>query len=127
MICDHGIPISIKELIAECGQSPFFKDIDKCITKGHIPSQIKGHALRKLKTKCEDSLVIDDDLFEINVTKDKSIDPSLFLVIPETYVPTILYQYHDSLIAGHQGATIMYLTLRRNFILTTYLFPSESM
>ena len=42
------------------------------------------------------------------------IKPSLLLVIPETYVTTILYHYHDSLLAGHQGFTRMYLTLKEN-------------
>ena len=72
VIHDYGIPISIKELSAEYGKSPFFMDIHKYITKGHIPSSIKGHALRKLKTECEDYLVIDDILFRIKIPKDKN-------------------------------------------------------
>ena len=54
VIHDYDIPISVKEMSAQYEKSLFFKDIYKYITKGHIPSQIKGHALRKLKTKCED-------------------------------------------------------------------------
>ena len=87
-----------KELSAEYEESPFFKDIYKYITKGHIPSQIKGHVLKKLKAETEDYLVIEHILFRIKVPKDKGIEPSLLLVKPETYVPTILYQYHDSLL-----------------------------
>ena len=52
---------------------------------------LRGPALRKLKTEFEDYLAIDDVLFRIKVPKDKSIEPSLLLVIAETYVPTILY------------------------------------
>ena len=115
VIHDYDIPISIKELSAEYEKSPFFMDIYKYITKGHIPSAIKGHALRKLKSECEDYLVIDDILFRIKIPKDKNLEPSLLLVIPETYVPTILYQYHDSLLAGHQCVTRMYLTLKEKF------------
>ena len=95
VIHTYDIPISNKVLSAEYEKCPFFKDIYKYITKGHIPSQIRGPALRKLKTECEDYLVIDDVLFWIKVHKDKSIETLLFLVIPETYVPTILYQYDD--------------------------------
>ena len=87
-------------------------EIYKYITKGHIPSSIKGQALRKLKTECEDYLVIHNVLFRIKIPKDKNLEPSLLLVIPESYVPTILYQYHDSLLVGHRGATRMYLTLK---------------
>ena len=115
VIHDYDIPISIKELSVEYEKSPFFMDIYKYITKGYIPSSIKGQALRKLKTECEDYLVIDDVLFRIMIPKDKSIEPSLLLVIPESYVPTILYQYHDSLLAGHQGVTRMYITLQEKF------------
>ena len=71
--------------------------------------------MRKLKTECEDYLVTDGVLFRIKVPKVKSIEPSLLLVMPETFVPTILYQYHDSLLAGHQGVTRMYFTLKEEF------------
>ena len=100
------IPISIKKLSAEYEISPFFKDIYKYITKGHIPSQIRGHALIRLKIECEDYLVIDDVLFRIKVPKDKSIEPSLLLVIPETYVPTILYHGHIVLVKSYTNIMI---------------------
>ena len=69
VIHDYDIPISIKELSAEYEKSPFFMDIYKYITKGHIPSSIKGQALRKLKTGYEDYLVIDDVLVQDKDTK----------------------------------------------------------
>ena len=47
----------------------------------------------------------------------------MLLVIPETYVPTILYQYHDSLLAGHQGVTRIYLRPKEEFYANT-LFNS---
>ena len=71
--------------------------------------------MRKLKTECEDYLVIDNVLFRNKVPIDKNIEPSLLLVIPETCVHTIQYQYHDSLLAGHQGVTRMYLPLKEKF------------
>ena len=72
VIHDYDIPVLIKELSTEYEKSSFFMDIYKYITKGHIPSSIKGHALRKLKTECEDYLVIDDVLFRIKIPKDKT-------------------------------------------------------
>ena len=42
VIHDYDIPISINELNAEYKISLFSKDISKYITKGHIPSQIRG-------------------------------------------------------------------------------------
>ena len=59
------IIVSIKELSAEYEKSPFFKDIYKYITKGHIPAQIKWKVLRRLKTEYEDYLVILDVVFRI--------------------------------------------------------------
>ena len=115
VIHDYDIPISIKELNAEYEKSPFFKHIYKYITKGHIPSSIQEQALKKLKTECEDYLVIDDVLLRIKIPKDKILEPSLLLVIPESHVPTILYQYHNSLLAGHLGVTRMYLILKGKF------------
>ena len=51
VIHDYDIPTSIAELSAEYEKSPFFMDIYKYITKGHIPFSIKGQALRKLKDR----------------------------------------------------------------------------
>ena len=44
------------------------------------------------------------------------MEPSLLAVILETYVPTILYKYHDSLLAGYQGVTRMHLILKEKFL-----------
>ena len=93
MIHDHDIPISIKELIAEYEKSPFFKDIYKYKTKNHIPLQIKETALRRLKTGCEDHLVI-DVLFRIKIPKDKNIEPSIGVYRKPTH--TDLYLPWDS-------------------------------
>ena len=79
--------------------------------------------MRKLKTECEDYLVIDYVLFRIKIPKDKSLEPSLLLVIPESCVPSILYQYHHSLLAGHEGVTRIYITLKEK-LYTNNLFNS---
>ena len=120
VIHDYDKQISIKALSAEYGKSPFFKDIYNCITNRYISSQIKGSQLRRLKTECENYLVIDDVLLRIKIPKDKNVEPSLLFVKPETFVPTILYQHHDSLLAEHQGVTGIYLTLKVKFYATTY-------
>ena len=79
--------------------------------------------MRKLRTECEDYLIIDNVLFRIKRPKDKSLEPSLLLVIPESNVATILYQYHDSLLAGHQGVTRMYLTIKEKFYANNLFNP----
>ena len=74
---DNDIPISVKELSSEYETSPLFKDTYEHITKGHILSKTKADALRRLKTECEDYLVIDNVLLLIKIPKDKNIKPSL--------------------------------------------------
>ena len=83
--------------------------------KGHVPSQMKVDVLRRWNTEHEDYCIIDDVLFRNNIPRDKNIGSSLLLVIPDTYVPTLLYQLHDSLLAGHQGDATMYLILKEKF------------
>ena len=67
-------------------KKPIFKDIYKYLTKCSIPSPVKGDTLKRLKTECEDYIVIDNVLFRIKRPKDTNIKPSL-LILPETYVP----------------------------------------
>jgi len=115
VIHDYHIPLSVKELSHEVEKSPFFRDIYKYIVQGAVPSEIKGNALRRLKLECEDYLVIERVLFRIKLPKQIEREPELLLCIPERYVPQILYQYHDTLLAGHQGVTRMYLTLKSKY------------
>ena len=51
----------------------------------------------------------------------------MLLVILETYVPTILYQFHDSLLAGDQGVTRMYVTLKEKFYANNLFNSIEGM
>ena len=69
----------LRNSVLDMKKRPFFKDIYNYITKRHVLSQIKGNALRRLKTECDDYLVIDDVLFRIKTLRDKNIEPSLFL------------------------------------------------
>ena len=55
---------------AEYEKSPFSKDTYEYV------SQIKGDALRRLKTECKDCLVIGDVLVGIKILMDKNIEPS---------------------------------------------------
>jgi hypothetical protein len=111
---DYTIPISVKELRAEFPNSPFFKDIYRYIIKG-ICTLPHGTAQKQFKIDCQEFLAIDYVLFRIKYVKYKGIEPTLLLCIPEKYISTIIYQYHNGLLAGHHGVTRMYLTLRDIF------------
>ena len=54
-------------------------------------------------------------LFQIKPAKHKSLPPKLVLCIPESYIPHIIYLYHDNILGGHQGVDRMYWTIREKF------------
>jgi hypothetical protein len=115
IVHDYEVPISLKELQADFKHSPYFKDIRQYITKGtcNLPESYSSRRLFKLL--CEDFIVVDGILFRIKLNKNRKLEPKLVLCIPETYIPTILYQHHDHILAGHQGVTKMYMTLKEKY------------
>ena len=117
VIHDYNIPIAVKELRAEYKHSPYFRDILKYITTGYC--KFVGKAQKLFKMQCEDFLVMDGVLFKIRYAKEMKGEPTLVLCVPEKYVPTILYQYHAPLLAGHPGVMRLYETVRKK-----YYFPA---
>ena len=116
VIHDYNLPISVKELTAEYSTSPAFKDIYNYVIKGTL--HLFGSSARKFKQQCEDFVVMSGVLFKIRYDRLNKGKPSLVLCVPEKYLPTILYQYHDSILAGHPGIVKLYEQLRRK-----YYFP----
>ena len=116
IIHNYEVPLTMKELIADYQISPYFKDIYKYVTKDICT--FTGNAGKSFKAMCENYIVVNGILFRIKYAT-KTSDPELILCIPETLVPSVLYQYHDHLLAGHQGVTRMYLTLKEK-----YYFPN---
>ena len=112
---DYEIPFSIKELAAEYPKSPFYRDIYNYIQKGFISSEIRGKAVRQLKAQSEDYVIIDGVLFRFMYPKDMTQYPIPKLVIPERLIPHILYQYHDTSMAGHQGVLRTYYTIKDKY------------
>ena len=115
IINNYEVPLMTKELIPEYKRSPFFKDIYKYITIGRIPLEITGKASHNLQRECENYLIAEGVLFRIRIPIEPDQEPELLLCVPQKHTPYLLYYYHDSLLAGHQGVTRMYLTLREKF------------
>ena len=63
---------------------------------------------------CEDYFLINDVLFRLKYDNQ----PTAVLCIPEKYVPIILYQYHNNILAGHPGVRKLTETISRK-----YYFP----
>ena len=113
VIHDYNLPISVKELRAEYPTSPAFKDIYNYVIKGTL--HLFGSPARKFKQQCEDFVVMSGVLFKLRYDRLDKGKPSLVLCVPEKYLPTILYQYHDSILAGHPGIVKLYEQLRRKY------------
>ena len=116
VIHDYKIPVSVKELKAEYPNSPFYRDIYKYIMKG--VNRFVGKAQRLFKIQCEDYVVMEGVLFKLRYEGKQQNSVSLVLCVPEKYIPIILHQYHDSILAGHPGVSKLYATLRQK-----YYFP----
>ena len=112
-IHNYTVPITVKELTQDIKKSPYFKDIYKYIQLSQVSADIKGKALRRFKQECENYLIIETVLFRLSY-KHKE-DVNLLLCIPESYLPYLFYHYHDTILAGHQGITRTYLTLKERF------------
>ena len=116
VIHDYNLPVSVKELRAEYPTSTAFKDIYNYVIKGTL--HLFGSSAGRFKQQCEDFVVMSGVLFKIRYERLDKGKPSLVLCVPEKYLPTILYQYHDSILAGHPGIVKLYEQLRRK-----YYFP----
>ena len=116
VIHDCKVPLSVKELKAEYHVDPYFKDIVKYLEKDYC--RYVGKAQTVFKMQCEDYVLVNHVLFKIRYGKEDKGEPSLVLCIPEKYIPTVLYQYHTPLLAGHPGVIKLYDTIKQR-----YYFP----
>ena len=109
--------ILAQDLIKAYQTSTHFQDIYHYITDGKLPLSAK--AQNCICAEALNYVVVNNFLFRIDTQKDKDRDKgNLFLlVIPETYKPIILYTYHDSLLAGHQGQYQTTMTMRQKFFI----------
>ena len=123
VINNYEVPLSTKQLIPNQKNSPFFKDIYKYIQTGRIPTYLTGKARTNFEKDAQNYVVIEEVLFRLPLASYDNEEPELLLCIPEKNIPHILYYYHDSLLAGHQGVTRMYLTLRQKYFIP-YLFDA---
>ena len=116
VIPDCKVPLSVKELKSEYHIDPYFKDIVKYLEKDYC--RYVGRAQTVFKMQCEDYVLVNGVLFKIRYGKENKGEPSLVLCIPEKYIPTVLYQYHTPLLAGHPGVIKLYETIKQR-----YYFP----
>ena len=64
---------------------------------------------------CEDYFIVEGILFKVKYEHT----PTAVLCIPEKYIPIVLYQYHDTILAGHPGVQKLLATVSKK-----YYFPN---
>ena len=84
-------------------------------------SSFIGNSLRQLRLQFEDCVAVDSILFRIKLDKKRCTESSLLQCLAESYIPTVLYQYHDILLLRHQGVPRMYLTLKDKYLIPNML------
>ena len=104
------LPITIKEIQAGYLNSPYFKDLNLCLSQNKLPSS-KG-VMHEIETLSEKYILLDSLLFKLNIVKEKAI-----LAIPEVCIDQMIALYHSSLFAGHQGVVKTYLTMSDKFFI----------
>ena len=106
----YNLPIIATEIAASYPKSPYYKDIFGFLKTGIMPPKTTTHKMKRL---CADYAIINNLLFKLIL--DNMGQPSLVLCIPEKYIPMVLYQYHDFVLAGHQGVARTLKTIREKF------------
>ena len=116
VIHDCNVPLTVKELKAEYHVDPYFKDVVKYLEKDYC--RYAGKAQTVVKMQCEDYVLVNGVLFKIRYDKADKGEPSVVLCIPKKCIPTVLYQYHTPLLAGHPEVIKLYDTIKQK-----YYFP----
>ena len=115
VIQDYQLSLSTKELIQEVKRDPYFGDIYTYLYMGRLPSskRYRRDYEYNFRSALDDYVLVDNVLFKIHTYRNQ--EPRLQLCIPQSYMLTLMYQYHDEILSAHQGATRTYLTLREKF------------
>ena len=112
----YSLPIKMIELIAAYARSPYFKDIYKYVTRSYCT--FTGKARTLFMAQCSDYVTLDRVLFHIEQISQDPTDIRLTMCVPEEYIALVLHQYHDLVLAAHQGISRTYATVRLR-----YFFP----
>ena len=104
--------IQTESLITEYTKSLKFKQIYQYIKYGYIkgPQSIR----KRIQLEEQELVLLNDILCKINNTNDTNkLKSDLLIVIPEKYQPMIFHQYHNNILASHQGAWKTYITIKK--------------
>ena len=71
---------------------------------------------KRIQLEAQEYVLLNDILCKINNTDIKNqFESNLLIVIPEKYQPMVFHQYHNNILASHQGTWKTYITMKKNF------------
>ena len=108
-IQDIHLPRNKRELAQMQSTCPNFKDMYAYILDGILPAP--KLAAKRILAQSENFIMIDKVLFKLPASEYGDLQ----LVVPQCMVNEILFLYHDSLLAGHQGVARVIATIRQKF------------
>jgi hypothetical protein len=109
---DFNIPLKQAELCREYKSSPTFGGVYEFLRTGLLPkNRSNAHSVM---AAAEEYVMVHGMLFKFNLGKDGS-ELDLRLAVPESLAAYIISQYHDSLMACHQGIGRTFRTLNGKF------------
>ena len=105
------LPVEYQSLVADYSKSPFYGNIYKYVKTGYVAPGQNQKAMERMTQLYE---IINDLLFKVRFHYSSN-EPYLVLCIPEKYANLILHQYHDFMLAGHQGIKRTEMTIKEKF------------
>ncbi len=113
VVKQYNLPMTLHDLAAVYTKSPEFLAIYNYIKEDKI---VRNSARRQIQERAVDYILINNLLFKMVI--DCFGEDALVLCIPRKYIPMVLYQYHDMIMAGHQGPIRTLKTLSRKFFIS---------
>jgi hypothetical protein len=109
----YKLPVNTVEFIQQYRKSSEFKDIYNYITKDFLPHL--RNEQRIVRNKAKDYIVVNEVL--LRIVQDKQLGIKFQIAIPEKYEPIVFNNYHNMLLAGHQGVGKTSLTIAKYYFI----------
>lgn len=113
-LSDFNVPLKTAELKREYNSSPFFRHVYSYLTNGLLPAGKK--LARSILVRAEEFVLVNGILFRISFRESQE-NFNLVLAVPESLAEYLISQYHDGLMACHQGVSRTYQTMRQKFFI----------
>ena len=111
---DFNVPLKTAELKREYAHSPYFAQLHNYLSKGFLPAGAK--LAQSIMKRAEEFILVQGILFRLT-SKANEDNLNVTLAVPESLAEYIISQYHDGLLACHQGVNRTFSTIRNKFFI----------